>query len=259
MTTHAPQSALPLLGRTAIVTGSGRNIGRGIAIAFARLGASVIVNGHKDQAAIDRVAAEIRAAGGHALACLADVGDPRSVNDMVKAATEAFGPPLIVVSNVAARKHRPFLETSLEDWNGTLNTNLNSAFYLAQAALPAMRTATWGRIIHISGEDAFAANLPGRAVNIVAKAGMHALTKALATEFATEGITVNTVSPGYIDTERDWSKYPENPQSARIGQIPMRRLGQVEDIAAACAYLAQDSGAFVTGQVLHVNGGQFLY
>jgi NAD(P)-dependent dehydrogenase (short-subunit alcohol dehydrogenase family) len=256
-TETAPAKALA--GKTAIVTGSGRNIGKAIALHFATAGANVIVNGHRNQDALDAVVGEIRALGGKALACLCDVGDPASVNEMVRTAESAFGPVTIAVSNVAARKHRPFLETTLDDWNGTLNTNLNSAYYLAQAVLPAMREAKWGRIIHISGEDAFAANMPGRAVNIVAKAGMHALTKALATEFATEGITANTVSPGYIDTERDWSKYPENPQSARIGQIPMRRLGAVEDIASACVYLAGASGAFVTGQVLHVNGGQFLY
>jgi len=249
----------PLAGKTAIVTGSGRNIGRAIALHFARAGAHVIVNGHRNQAAIDEVVREIRSVGGKALACLADVGDPEAVRTMVKTAEDAFGQVHIAVSNVAARRHRAFLEMNLDDWNATINTNLNSAFYLAQAVLPTMQTAKWGRIIHISGEDAFAANLPGRAVNIVAKAGMHALSKALATEFAEDGITVNTISPGYIDTERDWSKYPENPASARIAQIPMRRLGRVDDIAAACVYLAADSGSFITGQVLHVNGGQFMY
>jgi NAD(P)-dependent dehydrogenase (short-subunit alcohol dehydrogenase family) len=248
-----------LAGRTAVVTGSGRNIGKAIALEFAKAGANVVVNGHRDRAAVDAVVAEITSAGGAAIAYMGDVGDADAVRQMVSKAEDAFGHVDIAVSNVAVRGHKPFLDLSADEWNGVLNTNLNSAFYLAQAVLPQMRTAKWGRIIHISGEDAFAANMPGRSANIVAKAGMHALTKSLATEFAQEGITVNTVSPGYIDTERDWSKYPENPASKRIAQIPMRKLGRVEDIAAACVYLAADSGSFITGQVLHVNGGMFLY
>jgi 3-oxoacyl-[acyl-carrier protein] reductase len=248
-----------LAGRTAVVTGSGRNIGKAIAVEFAKAGANVVVNGHRDRAAVDAVVAEITSAGGAAIAYMADVGDAGAVRQMVSKAEDAFGHVDIAVSNVAVRGHKPFLDLSADEWNGILKTNLNSAFYLAQAVLPKMAAAKWGRIIHISGEDAFAANMPGRSANIVAKAGMHALTKALATEFAQEGITVNTVSPGYIDTERDWSKYPENPASKRIAQIPMRKLGRVEDIAAACVYLSADSGSFITGQVLHVNGGMFLY
>ena len=257
-TTHEERGK-PLAGRTALVTGSGQNIGKAIALHFARAGANVVVNGHRNQAAIDDVVSEIKASGGNAIGCLADVGDAEAVAAMVRKAEDAFGRVDIAISNVAARTHRAFLETSIEDWDSTLNTNLNSAFYLARAVVAKMQAAKWGRIIHIGGEDGFAANIGGRAANIVAKAGMHALSKALATEFAEDGITVNTVSPGYIDTERDWSKYPKNPPAVRIAQIPMRKLGRVEDIAAACVFLAGDSGTFITGQVLHVNGGQFMY
>jgi 3-oxoacyl-[acyl-carrier protein] reductase len=256
---HGSNAGKLLAGHTAIVTGSGRNIGKAIALEFAKAGANVVVNGHRDKAAVDAVVAEIKSGGGKAIGFIADVGDRAALDDMVRNAEAAFGAVDIAVSNVAVRGHRPFLEITTEEWNGILNTNLNSTLYLAQAVLPKMKAAKWGRIIHISGEDAFAANMPGRAANIVAKAGMHALTKALATEFAQDGITVNTVSPGYIDTERDWSKYPENPASKRIAQIPMRKLGRVSDIADACVYLSADSGSFITGQVLHVNGGMFLY
>lgn len=257
MTTTADNKSLA--GKTALVTGSGRNIGKAIALHFARAGANVVVNGHRDQTAIDEVVSEIRKGGGKAIACLADVGDAKAVAQMVKKAEDAFGQVDIAVSNVAARGHRAFLETTNEDWSGILNTNLNAAFYLAREVVPKMQAAKWGRIIHIGGEDGFAANIPGRVSNIVAKAGMHALSKALATEFAEDGITVNTISPGYIDTERDWSKYANNPASARIAQIPMRKLGRVEDIAGACVFLAADTGSFITGQVLHVNGGMFMY
>ena len=248
----------PLAGRTAIVTGSGRNIGKSIALHFAQAGANVVVNGHRNQDALKDVVNEIEAQGGKALACLADVGDPAAVAEMVEKARARFGSVDIVVSNVAIRAHQPFVDITLDDWQRVINSNLNSAFYLARETVPAMKKAKWGRVIHIGGEDAFGGSVPGRAHNIVCKAGMHALTKALAAEFAIDGITANTVSPGYIDTERDWSKYTNGPE-ARLAVIPMKRLGRVEDIANACLFLAADSGAFITGQVLHVNGGQFIY
>jgi NAD(P)-dependent dehydrogenase (short-subunit alcohol dehydrogenase family) len=247
-----------LAGKTAIVTGSGRNIGKSIALLFAREGANVVVNGHRNENALNQVVSEIEALGASALACLADVGDAGAVSEMVNAARRKFGKVDIAVSNVAIRAHQPFTDITVNDWQRVLNSNLNSAFYLAREVIPAMKESRWGRILHIAGEDGFGGSVPGRAHNIVCKAGMHSLAKALAAEFAADGITANTVSPGYIDTERDWSKYTNGPE-ARIAAIPMKRLGSVDDIAKACLYLAADSGAFITGQVLHVNGGQFIY
>ena len=254
-----PDRSKPLAGRTAIVTGSGQNIGRAIALHFAAAGANVVVNGHRNQAALDRVVAEIEAIGGRALACIADVADAEAVAAMARKAEQAFGRVDIAVSNVSVRRHQPFFDISLEDWDATLRSNLSSAFYLARAVLPGMQRAQWGRIIHISGEDGFAGHIPARAHNVVCKAGVHAFSKAIAIEFAADGITANTVSPGSIDTDRDWRQYPENWLEMRLGQIPMKKIGRVDDIATACVYLAGDSGSFVTGQVIHVNGGQFMY
>ena len=165
------------------------------------------------------------------------------------------------VSNVSVRRKQPFLDISVEDWHDTLNANLGSAFYLARSVLPGMKAAGWGRLIHISGLDGFAGHLADRVHNIVCKAGVHAMVKGLSMEFAQFGITANTVAPGHIDTERDWSQYGprESWMESRRQHIPARRFGHVDDIAAACVYLAGDSGAFVTGQVLHVNGGQAMY
>ena len=249
----------PLAGRTAIVTGSGQNIGKAIALHFARAGANVVVNGHRNQAAIDAVVKEIEALGVKGLACLADVSDAKAIADMVKKAQDKFGVVDIAVSNVSVRLHQPFFDISLEDWDKTLRSNLSSAFYLARAVLPGMQKAKWGRIIHISGEDGWQGHIPGRAHNMVCKAGVHAFSKAVGIEFAADGITANTVSPGSIETTRDWSKYPKNWREMRLGQIPMKRIGRVDDIAMACVYLAGDSGAFLSGQVIHVNGGQFMY
>ena len=249
----------PLAGRTAIVTGSGQNIGKAIALHFARAGANVVVNGHRNQAAIDAVVKEIEALGVKGLACLADVSDAKAIADMVKKAQDKFGVVDIAVSNVSVRLHQPFFDISLEDWDKTLRSNLSSAFYLARAVLPGMQKAKWGRIIHISGEDGWQGHIPGRAHNMVCKAGVHAFSKAVGIEFAADGITANTVSPGSIETTRDWSQYPKNWREMRLGQIPMKRIGRVDDIAMACVYLAGDSGAFLSGQVIHVNGGQFMY
>jgi 3-oxoacyl-[acyl-carrier protein] reductase len=249
----------PFAGRTALITGSGQNICRAIALAFARLGANVVVNGHRNQAAIDAVAAEVRALGANALAVLADVADPAAVQLMVDQATAAFGKVDISVSNASVRLHTPFLDISLEEWQRIINSNLNASFYLARSVIPGMKQHGWGRIIHISGRDGFMP-IPNRVHNITCKAGVYAMAKALAIEFGQFGITANTVSPGLIDTTRDWSQYPQfrDGYGERVKEIPVRRVGHVDEIAAACTYLASDAAGFVTGQVLHVNGGDVM-
>lgn len=256
---NEPYLNKPLAGRTAIVTGSGQNIGKAIALHFARAGANVVVNGHRNRAALEKVVKEIEEAGAAAMPYMADVGDPDAVEGMVSEAQAKFGSVDITVSNVSIRKHQPLLDISIEEWRETLNTNLNAAFYLARAVLPEMVRRKWGRIIHISGEDGFASHIEARPHNIVCKAGVHAFSKAISIEFTHHGITANTVSPGSIDTDRDWSQYPKDWVQMRTGQIPMKKLGRVDDIAGACVFLAADSGSFITGQALHVNGGQFMY
>jgi 3-oxoacyl-[acyl-carrier protein] reductase len=251
-------TARPLHGRTAVVTGSGQNIGRAIALAFARAGANVVINGHRNQAAIDAVADEARTFGVGAITVLADVGDPAAVQTMVDRAAVEFGTVDIAVSNVSTRLHTTFLDISIEEWQRILNSNLSASFYLARAVLPLMKERGWGRIIHISGRDGFAV-IPNRAHNVTCKAGVFALSKAIAVEFGAFGITANTVAPGVIDTTRDLTQYPHfrDGYGDRVQQIPVRRVGHVDEIAAACTYLA--GAGFVTGQVLHVNGGDGLF
>lgn len=252
-------TAKPLAGRTALITGSGQNIGKAIALAFAKLGANVVLNGHRNQVAIDAVAVEARALGVGALAVLADVGDPAAVQSMVDQATKTFGSVDISVSNASLRLHTPFLDISLEEWQHIINSNLNASFYLARAVIPGMKQRGWGRIIHISGRDGFMP-IPNRVHNITCKAGVYAMAKALALEFGLYGITANTVSPGLIDTTRDWTQYPQfhNGYGERLKEIPVRRAGHVDEIAAACAYLASGAAGFVTGQVIHVDGGDVM-
>lgn len=250
----------PLSGRTAIVTGSGRNIGRAIALAFARQGANVVINGHSDASLLESVAEEARALGVQAMTVLADVGDAQAVKAMVDATLGRFGSADIAVSNVSVRLHQPFLEISVDDWQGVLNTNLNSAFYLARACLPHMVERQWGRIIHISGRDGFFPK-PNRAHNVTCKAGTYALAKAIAVEFGPHGITANAVAPGIVETTRDLTHYPDAGLGfeARRNAMPMQRFGDVNDIAGACTYLCSKAGGYMTGQILHVNGGEFMF
>jgi len=254
----ASASPRPFEGRTAIVTGSGQNIGRAIALAFARGGANIVVNGHRNQGAIDAVADEIRGLGARAIAVLADVGDPAAVQSMVDRAAGEFGGVDIAVSNVSTRLHTKFLDISIEEWQRIINSNLSASFYLARAVVPLMKERGWGRIIHISGVDGFAA-IPNRAHNVTCKAGMFALSKAIAVELGPFGITANTVAPGVIDTTRDWTQYPHlrDGYGERIKKIPVRRIGDVSEIADACTYLV--GAGFVTGQVIHVNGGDAMF
>ena len=253
-------SAGALAGRVALVTGSGKNIGRAIVLAFAREGADVVVNGHRDRAAVDEVVSRARDEGVRAIGVMADVADHVAVEAMVHEATERLGKVDIAVSNVAVRRRQPFLELTPADWKQTLNSNLDSAFYVARSVLPGMKQRGWGRIVHISGVDGFVGHLAERVPNVVAKAGLHAMTKGISMEFAAFGITANTVAPGHIDTSRDWSQYGSREEwiASRIAHIPVRRMGSVDEVAAACVYLASAGAGFVTGQVIHVNGGQFM-
>ena len=180
------------------------------------------------------------------------------VRDALDKTAATFGSVDIAVSNVSTRLHTKFLDISIEEWQRIINSNLSASFYLARAVLPLMKARNWGRIIHISGRDGFAV-IPNRAHNVTCKAGVFALSKAIAVEFGQFGITANTVAPGVIDTTRDLTQYPhfKAGYGERIKEIPVRRVGTVEEIADACTYLA--GAGFLTGQVIHVNGGDGLF
>jgi NAD(P)-dependent dehydrogenase (short-subunit alcohol dehydrogenase family) len=246
-------------GRVALVTGSGRNIGRAIAECFAAAGAKVVINGHRDRAALDETAAAIRANGGEVLPVLADVSDHEAVRGMVEQTVATFGGIDIVVSNVGIRRYRAFLDIDPAEWDQVLRSNLSAAFYLARYAIPHMRAKKFGRIVVISGADGFWGHVTHRAPNVAAKIGLHGLAKAIAREFGADNITANTVSPGAIDTVRDWSQYVHQKPEDVIAGIPLGRYGHVDEIAGACLFLASSAGGYVTGQAIHVNGGSGMY
>lgn len=245
-----------LQGRTAIVTGGARNIGRAIARALAADGANVVVNARGDAEAAEAVAAEINETGGSGLAHVADVTDADAVRAMVEAAIAAFGRIDILVSNAAVRRQQPFLEITYDDWREIIAVPLDGAFHCVQACAPHMIDAGGGAIVTIGGISTHIGT-PNRAHVNAAKSGLAGLTRALAVELAPHNIRANCVSPGSIETVRGASA---GARPARMGgaEVPAGRLGRPEEIAAMVRHLCQPEAAYITGQTIHVNGGMFL-
>lgn len=240
-----------LEGKTALVTGAARNIGRAIAKTLAADGANIVVAALADVEAAETVAGEIAASGAKAIVGIGDVTDRATVDGIAARARDAFGGIDIVICNASARGQVPFLEMSHEQFRRVVDISLDGAFHLAQTALPDMLARGWGRIVTLGGVS-WHAGTPGRAHNLTGKAGLAGLTRALAAEYATSGITVNMVSPGQIETVRPASA---GALPAGTPAIPMGRKGTVDEIASAVRFLCQPEQAYTTGQILHVNGG----
>jgi 3-oxoacyl-[acyl-carrier protein] reductase len=243
-----------LAGRVALVTGAGKNIGRAIALAFARDGAAVVVNGRSDRAAIEAVAAEIVAAGGRAVPHLADVSDPEAVAAMAREVAATLGGIDILVSNAGLRRQTPFTEMSYTEWREILSVALDGAFLLARAVVPQMIARGGGAIIALSGISHHVGT-PNRAHVSASKAGLEGLIRSLAVELAPHNIRCNCVAPGMVDTLRGASA---GASPGMTGGIPLGRKGTVEEIAAVVRLLAGAEGGHITGQTVHVNGGAFL-
>ena len=239
--------------RTAFVSGAGRNIGRAIALALARNGCDVVLNGRADTAACEEVAREIEGLGQRALVVMGDVGRSDAVAGMARAALDAFDRVQIVVNNAAIRPEKPTLEMSDEDWHRVIDTDLHSAFYTVRAFGPGMLEAGWGRIVNLTGMNAMH-GYSGRAPVSVAKHGLWGLTKSLAKELGPKGVTTNAISPGPIDTAHADAAMTAHIRSQK-DRIPVGRLGTPEDIAALTAFLCSDSGGFINGQMIAANGG----
>ena len=240
-----------LEGRVALVTGSGRNIGRATILELARLGADVAVNSRSNREEAEAVAREARGLGVKAIVAMADVADQRQVYDMVGAAITEFGRVDVLVNNAGMRQSKPFTEMTVEDWRMVNGVNMDGPFYACQAVVPGMIERGWGRIINVSGLNAFTGRAEWAHV-CAGKMGALGMTRALAVELAPHGILVNHIVPGAFDTSR------VDGQSAPAGQasgIPVGRLGMPEEIAATVAFLASEGANYITGQTVHVNGG----
>jgi 3-oxoacyl-[acyl-carrier protein] reductase len=252
-----------LAGKTALITGASRNIGRAIALAFAAEGANLLLNTRANAEELEAVAAECRKAGVRTVTALADVGDAAAVQAMVERGLAELGAVDVLVCNAAIRPHKSVTDTSLDEWHQVMAVNLHSAFYLARAVVPSMKARRQGSIIALGGLSSLTGR-PNTAAVTTAKTGLVGLVHALAAELGPFGIRANVVAPGYIDTERryaDW--YPEFKQAPpgapeQLKQIPLGRLGRPEDIADACVFLASDASAYVTGDTLRVMGGRFI-
>ncbi len=241
-------------GRVALITGSGRNIGRATALMMAGEGANIVVNARSNRDEAEATAAAVEELGVKALPVLADVSQKDQVDAMIDAAMSTFGRIDILVNNAAIRPHKPFTELTVEDWEYVRGVVLDGSFYTTHGVIPQMVDNNFGRIIFLTGDGAFRGG-PQRAHVSAAKMGMVGMARSLASEFAGNNIRVNVVSPGSIDTSR------ANPEwyAGRVPDssgIPLGRQGKPDEIAATVTFLCTDDGGFITGQTIHVNGGQ---
>ncbi|MGM9949165.1 MAG: 3-oxoacyl-[acyl-carrier-protein] reductase [Lysinibacillus sp.] len=245
-----------LTGKTAVVTGGSRGIGRAICIELARQGANIVVNFSGSEAKAKAVAEEIEALGPKAIAVQANVADGASVDGLMKQALEAFGSIDILVNNAGITRDNLLMRMKEQEWDDVIDTNLKGVFLCTKAVTRQMMKQRAGRIINISSIVGVAGN-PGQANYVAAKAGVIGLTKTTAQELASRNILVNAIAPGFITTEMT-DALPEELKESMLKQIPLAKLGQPEDIAKAVAFFASDSASYITGQTLHIDGGMVM-
>jgi 3-oxoacyl-[acyl-carrier protein] reductase len=244
-----------LAGKIALVTGASQGIGRACALELAKQGAAVALAARNVEK-LEAVAAEITAAGGTAKSFALDVASEESIKAGAKAVLAELGSVQILVNNAGITKDGLVMRMKLADFEDVMRTNLTGSFLLTQALIPAMMKTRWGRIVNItsvSGET----GAPGQANYAASKAGMIGLTKSLAREFSSRGITVNAVAPGFIQTAMT-DVLTDEQKTTIMSHIPLGRYGTDADIAAAVAFLASESAGYITGHTLDVNGGMYM-
>jgi 3-oxoacyl-[acyl-carrier protein] reductase len=243
---------IDLAGRTALVTGSTRGIGRGIAESLAAAGAKVAIVGRDEARA--RQAADAISANARGFAC--DVADPTSVTTLVEAVEREFGAVDILVNNAGLTRDNILFRIKDDDWDAVINTNLRGAFIAIRAASRGMMKRRWGRIINIASVVGLVGN-KGQANYAASKAGLIGMTKSVAKELASRNVLANVVAPGYVETDMT-AALPEDAKTALAAQIPLGRLGTAQDIAGVVTFLASDAAAYITGQTFVVDGGMVM-
>lgn len=239
--------------KTALITGSGQNIGKAIALHLAKSGFNVIVNGSQNETACQAVADAVRGYGQTALVVMGDVGQKANVDSIAQAGIDKFGSIDVVINNAAIRPHANFLDISEDQWQRVMDVNMNAAVWLARACLPGMQAKGWGRFINFSGMNA-QRGYPGAAAVSVSKHAAWGFAKAIAVEFGRDGVTANVISPGTFPGDDVTIEAGSNFDKLRAAN-PSGRLGKPNDIAAMVGYLCSDDGGFVNGQILQINGG----
>lgn len=247
---------MELDGKVALVTGGSRGIGRAIAFELGRRGAGVMINYNQSADAAEQVKKEIEKVGGKAAIFQADVSEFEQADALVKGTIEQFGDLHILVNNAGITRDGLIMTMSESDWDAVVETNLKSTFNCSKPAVRYMMRKRYGRIINISSISGDMGNA-GQTNYSASKAGQIGFTKALAREVATRNVTVNAISPGFIETDI-WETVPEDIQTNLMDVIPLGRVGQAEEIAKAVAFLASDDAAYITGHVLVVDGGMAM-
>lgn len=244
-----------LEGEIALVTGASRGIGKSIALSLGREGATVVGTATSAKGA-DAISDYLKEADVKGQGMVLDVSSQGSIDDVMKTITEAFAAPSILVNNAGITRDNLLMRMKDDEWNDIINTNLSSVYRMSKACLRPMMKARKGRIISIASVVGVSGNA-GQTNYSAAKAGLIGFSKSLAREVGSRGITVNAVAPGFIDTDmtRD---LPEDIKQGLLGQIPVGRLGQPEEIAAAVTFLASAGAAYISGETIHVNGGMYM-
>ncbi len=242
-------------GKVALVTGASRGIGRTIAEALGNMGVTVVGTATSDSGA-QAISERLAAAGVKGCGMVLNVTDSASVEQTVKAINDQFGAVDILVNNAGITKDNILMRMKDEEWDDVINTNLTSVYRLSKACLRGMTKARWGRIINISSVVGEMGNA-GQSNYAATKAGVAGFARALAREIGSRNITVNTVAPGFIDTDMT-HVLPDDQKQFLLGQIPLARLGKPEEIAAVVAFLASEPAAYITGETIHVNGGMYM-
>ena len=245
-----------LEGKTALVTGASRGIGRAVAVALASAGAKVAVNYAGNDAAAEETKAAIEAAGGTAILVKADIADSEAVEKMVADTVAAFGQIDILVNNAGITRDGLLMRMKNEDFDAVINTNLKGVYYTTKAVTKLMMKKRYGRIINMASVVGLTGNA-GQANYSAAKAGVIGFSKTVAKELASRGITCNMVAPGLIATDMT-KDLPEKAKEAMMTSIPLGRAGQPEDVAQAVLFLASDKASYITGQVINVDGGMVM-
>ncbi len=245
-----------LEGKAALVTGAGRGIGRQIALTLAECGADIILNYRGSKEAAEETAERIRTFGREVLICPCDVSDSEAVKQMIESGTQRFGKIDILVNNAGVTRDNLLMRMSEEEFDAVMDINLKGTFHCIRHIARQMVRQRSGRIINISSVSGVLGNA-GQANYCASKAGVIGLTKSAAREFASRGITVNAVAPGFIDTEMT-AVLSKEVQEDILSRIPMKQFGKVEDIAQTVAFLASDAARYITGQVISVDGGMAM-